>query len=431
MAEETKTSSLVEKIMDGADVIARYAQVPWVRALQAGMVATTAPILIGSIFLISSLLATPGSFGDANAPAILPFLTPYATALNNVNGMTLGFVGFYAAYSIAKCYGEILNVDTTQSALLGLLAFFFITFTGPEDGMISTSYFGTNGLFVSMITSLLSVKLYSIFIKNNFTIRLPDSVPPNVGNSFAMLVPMAVVIVICWFIRSIIGFDFPGFLTNFLTPFLNGADSIWSFAFFTFLAVALWSVGLNGPGILGPIITPIYTASLMENVAALQAGETLTHIWTNSFQFSFIWVGSVFPIVIYYILSKNAGKRALGIAAAPSLIFNIIEPTMFGSPVVMNPTLMIPFIITGTLGPVLGYLSVMIGFVAHPFAEVPWATPPFISGVIITGDWKILIVQALVLVLGMAIYYPFIRRDIAHSEEEALEAHEAELEAAK
>lgn len=422
MTEEKKGPGLVEKIMDGADVIARYAQVPWVRALQGGMVATTAPILIGSIFLILSLMGTPGSFGDANSPALLPFLSPYATLLANVNNMTLGFVGFWAAYSIAKSYGDILSVDSTQSGLLGLLAFFFITFTGPEDATISTAYFGTNGLFVSMITSLLSVKVYSIFIKKNFTIRLPDSVPPNVGNSFAMLVPMAVIIIVCWFIRSIIGFDFPGFLTNFLTPFLHGADTIWSFAFFTFLAVALWSVGLNGPGILGPIITPIYTANLMSNTEALLAGEQLTHIWTNSFQFSFIWVGSVFPIVILYILSKNKGKRTLGIAAAPSLIFNIIEPTMFGSPVVMNPTLMIPFIINGVLGPVIGYLSVMIGFVAHPFAEVPWATPPFISGVLITGDWKILIVQALVLMLGIVIYLPFIRKDIADSEAQAAEA---------
>ncbi len=427
MSEEKKGPGLVEKIMDWADVIAQYAQVPWVRALQAGMVATTAPILIGSIFLILSLMGTPGSFGDSNAPALLPFLTPYATQLANVNSMTLGFVGLWAAYSIAKCYGDILEVDSTQAGLLGLLAFFFITFTGPEDATISTAYFGTNGLFVAMITSLLSVKVYSIFIKKNFTIRLPDSVPPNVGNSFAMLVPMAVIIIFCWFIRSIIGFDFPGYLTNFLTPFLSGADTIWSFAFFTFLAVALWSVGLNGPGILGPVITPIYTANLMSNTEALLAGEQLTHIWTNSFQFSFIWVGSVFPIVILYILSKNKGKRTLGIAAAPSLIFNIIEPTMFGSPVVMNPTLMIPFIINGVLGPVIGYLSVMVGFVAHPFAEVPWATPPFISGVLITGDWKILIVQALVLALGIVIYLPFIRKDIAASE--ALAAEErAELE---
>ena len=88
---------------------------------------------------------------------------------------------------------------------------------------------------------------------------------------------------------------------------------------------------------------------------------------------------------------------------------------------------MIPFIINGVLGPVIGYLSVMIGFVAHPFAEVPWATPPFISGVLITGDWKILIVQALVLALGIVIYLPFIRKDIAASE--ALAAEErAELE---
>ncbi|MFC6200499.1 hypothetical protein ACFP1L_01150 [Lactiplantibacillus nangangensis] len=88
----------------------------------------------------------------------------------------------------------------------------------------------------------------------------------------------------------------------------------------------------------------------------------------------------------------------------------------------MNPVLMIPFIFNGVVGPVIGYISVMIGFVARPFAEVPWATPAPISGVLITGDWKILIVQALVLAIGMITYYPFIKMDIANSEKAAAKA---------
>ncbi|WP_317767479.1 hypothetical protein [Pediococcus ethanolidurans] len=47
---------------------------------------------------------------------------------------------------------------------------------------------------------------------------------------------------------------------------------------------------------------------------------------------------------------------------------------------------------------------------------MPWATPAPISGVLITGDWKILIVQALVLAVGLVTYYPFIRMDIENSE---------------
>ncbi len=410
-----KSNKIMDKMMSFAGVVAKLSEIPAVRAIQNGMIATMAPILIGSIFLILSLLGTPSIGNSGNA--ILPFLEPLADKFAIVNSMTLGFVGFYAAYCISKAYGEQLNLDTTQSGLIGLLSFFFITFKGPDaHSMISISYFGTNGLFVAMVVSLISIKIYSLFIKNNFTIRLPKSVPPNVGNAFASLVPMTFIITICWISRTIIGFNFPAFLSNFLTPLLSAADNLWGYSLITLIVVLLWSIGLNGPGMLGAIITPITTADLTANAAAKIAGETLPHIWTNAFQFSFIWVGSVFPVVIWYILSKNKGKKAIGIASAPALVFNIIEPTMFGAPVAMNPILMIPFIFNGVVGCAIGYISVMIGFVARPFAEVPWATPAPISGLLITGDWKILIVQVIVLAVGMVTYYPFIKMDIANSE---------------
>ncbi|MFX3618538.1 MAG: PTS sugar transporter subunit IIC [Sporolactobacillus sp.] len=420
MENSEKTNKFLDKMMSIAASVGKLSRISWIRAIQDGMIATTAPILIGSIFLIISIFAQP-DLGNSKT-ALLPFLTPYAAQLNIVNSMTLGFVGLYAAYSIAKSYGEILKIDTTQSGLLGLISFFFITYSGPNaNSMLNVSFFGTNGLFVAMIVGLLSVKLYSTFLNHNITIKLPSSVPPKVGSTFASLIPMTVIIVICWGIRTIIGFNFASWLTTVLAPLLNGSDTIWGYGLITLIIILLWSVGLNGPGMLAAIITPITTVDLVANAAAKVAGSPLPHIWTNAFQFSFLWVGSVFPIVIWYILSKNKGKRVLGVAAAPALLFNIIEPTMFGAPVAMNPILMIPFVLNGVVGSLIGYISVMIGFVARPFAEVPWATPAPVSGVLITGDWKILIVQAIVLAIGMITYYPFIKIDIKNSEKLALE----------
>ena len=419
MDNTKKSGSFMDKAMALAGKVAKLSEIPWLKAIQNGMIATTAPILIGSIFLILSLFATPGTVAKG---ALLGFLAPYASDLAVVNSMTLGFVGLYAAFGIAKSYAEILEVDTTQGGMIGLVSFFMITYKGPTaKGMLNSTFFGTNGLFVAMIVGLLSVKLYAIFIKHGWTIKLPDSVPPKVGDTFASMIPLLVIVLITWGIRTIIGFDFPGWLQVVLTPLLNGSDSLGGYFLITFIAVALWSFGLNGPGMLGAIIGPITTADLMANAAAKVAGTPLPHIWTNAFQYSFIWLAGVYPVVIWYILSKNKGKRTLGIAAAPALAFNIIEPTMFGAPVAMNPILMIPFIITSVLGCMIGYISVMIGFVARPFAEVPWATPAPISGILVTGDWKILIVQALVLAISMAIYYPFIRVDIKNSEKMAAE----------
>lgn len=41
--------------------------------------------------------------------------------------------------------------------------------------------------------------------------------------------------------------------------------------------------------------------------------------------------------------------------------------------------------------------------------QVPWTTPPVISGFII-GGWKVAIWQAIVLVISFFVYFPFIKR---------------------
>ncbi|MNI80181.1 Lichenan permease IIC component [compost metagenome] len=93
----------------------------------------------------------------------------------------------------------------------------------------------------------------------------------------------------------------------------------------------------------------------------------------------------------------------------PAAMFNIIEPIIFGLPIAMNSYLMIPFVIAGTLGCAIPYILTLLGFIGRTFVDVPFATPAFISGILSTGDWKVLIVQVLVFVIGLGIYFPFFK----------------------
>lgn len=402
------TDKMTEKIMGIAGPLGKFGEMKAVQAIQIGLTATMPIIIIGSLFLVVALFGMPVIGASGNA--LIPALEPYVTLLTNANSMTLGFVGFYVAFTVAHSYGEKLGLDSIQSGLIGLVAFFFITFVGPEEGMISVNYFGANGMFVAMISSLVSIKIYHIFVKKNITIRLPDSVPPNVGNAFASLLPMLAIVLISWGIRSLLNLNIPEIVSTFLAPLINGADSLPTFTLIGFLIVLLWSVGLNGPGMLSSIILPLTTSTIANNSAALINGQEPVNIFSQSFIFSYIWVASVYPILLLMLISKNKGFKALSIACIPSAIFNIIEPVMFGLPVVMNVYLMIPFIISGTLGSFISYLATSIGFVSKPIAEIPWATPPIVSGILNTGgDWKALIVQIVVFVLGVIIYIPFFR----------------------
>lgn len=406
--EKKEKNGLFDKFSDSimglAEPIGRFAQIPAVAAIQEGLIALTPVIIIGSLFLIIGLLGTNQM--TTNGQVLVPFLEPISGKIMSVCSYTMGFMALYAAYTIATAYGEKLEVDSKQAGLIGLVSFFAIGFVGAE---VNTAYFGTSALFVAMLVSLSMVKLYAFFVKKDIIIKLPDSVPPSIGKAFVSLIPMGVIITICWVIRTLIGFNFTEFLMNMLTPLINGADTTPIFIIIMILTFLLWSVGLNGPGMLGAVTAPIFTASLANNAAAKLAGTALPNVMTQSFTFTYMWVASVWPVIFWLYVSKSKGNKAIAVASTPALIFNIIEPCMFSTPVAMNGYLMIPFIISGVVGTTIPYVLTKIGFLGAFYAELPWATPPILSGIVGSGDWKVFIIQAVVLVLGILIYAPFFK----------------------
>ncbi|MGH2179874.1 PTS transporter subunit EIIC, partial [Enterococcus faecalis] len=59
---------------------------------------------------------------------------------------------------------------------------------------------------------------YRFFIEKYIMINMPDGVPPQVSNSFIALIPGAVILLLFWIIRHVIGFDLNGFLSTLLMP---------------------------------------------------------------------------------------------------------------------------------------------------------------------------------------------------------------------
>ena len=103
---------------------------------------------------------------------------------------------------------------------------------------------------------------------------------------------------------------------------------------------------------------------------------------------------------------KQLGKLAIGPA-----VFNINEPIIFGMPIVMNPMLLIPFIITPLVTLVFTYIGMSTGLVAKPAGiAVPWTMPPIFSGYLATGG-KIsgAVMQAINIITAFIVYYPFFR----------------------
>ena len=82
-------------------------------------------------------------------------------------------------------------------------------------------------------------------------------------------------------------------------------------------------------------------------------------------------------------------------------LFNINEPVIFGYSIVYNVCMLIPFVLTPAIGLIIGYAATAMHFMNECVVYIPWTTPPL--------DWRAIIVQLVILVLGILLYIPFVK----------------------
>jgi len=127
--------------------------------------------------------------------------------------------------------------------------------------------------------------------------------------------------------------------------------------------------------------------------------------------------------------SKSAHLRAIGKLGIVPAIFNINEPVIFGSPIVMNPILFFPFVVAPMVNATIAWFAASSGLIGKVISLVPWTAPAPIGAAWGAG-WQMgngLMVIAL-LVIDFMIYLPFFKiYEKQLLEQEA--ANEAEMNA--
>lgn len=348
--------------------------------------------------------------------------------------MTIGILALYAVVSIAIAFGNEYKISPVSSGLAGLLAFILLTNAGTvssaavatindasliQDGVwtgakftaLNVSNWGGGGLIVAMIAGLGAVYVIHLCYKYNLRIKLPDSVPPAIGNSFSSLIPVAIIAFFCWLVKSVLSFDLADTITKSLMPILGAADNIFTYGFLNFLKACLWSVGLHGDNIVGAVTSAITTVWTNENMIAGMAGEAIPHVWAGSINRLDMWVSSVWPILVYLLTSKKLKHmHPFAIACTPSAIFGIVEPVMYGLPIVLNPYFMISMILTHTITAFVTYGAIAAGIVGRFYISVVWCMPAPLIGLLATGgDIMGVVLVAVNFVIGMVITYPFFK----------------------
>jgi len=130
-------------------------------------------------------------------------------------------------------------------------------------------------------------------------------------------------------------------------------------------------------------------------------------------------------LLILMLLSKAKEYKSLGQLSLAPAIFQINEPITFGFPICFNPIMCIPYILVPMVTTTIYFGAISAGLCNAACVSIPWTTPLFINGFLVTGgDWRAIVVQLINLIVSVVIYYPFFK----YSEKQALarEAGKAE-----
>ena len=114
-------------------------------------------------------------------------------------------------------------------------------------------------------------------------------------------------------------------------------------------------------------------------------------------------------IIMAFILKKkmykDVGRLALGAG-----LFNVNEPVIFGLPIVLNATILIPWVLAPIVVTAFNYIVMAVGIVPAPTGvAVPWTVPVFFSGMLATNSILGGVLQLVDMVIVGFIWYPFLR----------------------
>ena len=280
--------------------------------------------------------------------------------------------------------------------------------------MMPMANLGGGGMFVGIILSIFAVEVLRFTTVKNFRIRMPEQVPASVARSFEALTPTAIVVFIIGSITYYAKFDWHAFIGKIVTPLLSATDTLPSVWILVILVTFFWSFGIHGVSIVGSVARPLWLQLLDQNTAAAASGQSLTAIAAEPFFQWFIWIGgsgcTIGLVIALTLFAKSSYGKQLGRTTLVPGIFNINEPIIFGAPVVLNPTLIIPFIITPLVTATLAWFATSLGLVSRVVVTAPWTLPGPVGAFMATGgDWRASVLNIICILISIVIYYPFVK----------------------
>jgi PTS system lactose-specific IIC component len=389
----------------------------YLQAVKDGFLAVMPIILFSSVFLLIASL--PVVFGVTLPAALTAWLM-------KIYNYTMGVVGMMVAATTARCLSDSMNrkmpegrvINGTSVMIAAICGFLLLAISTTKAGNLTVGNMGTTGLLSAFVSAFLTVNVYRFCVARDITIHMPKEVPGAIAQNFRDIFPFSFAVLASAIIdtisRATLQVPFADILIKLFKPLYFGAESYLGITVIWFLIPMFWFVGVHGPSVVKPAIQAVLLTNTAENLKLFMAGGRPVHALTENFS---NFVGSmggtgatfIVPFLLIFFM-KSKQLRAIGKTSIIPVMFAVNEPLLFGAPMILNPYMLVPFIMAPLLNVWICKFFVdtlmMNGFIY----VMPWATPAPL-GIFLDTNFQLLslLLIVILLVVDAVVYMPFLK----------------------
>ena len=387
-----------------------------ISAISNGMMSIMSLVIAGAAFMILATLLDIAGVLETTDQVYHWLCVPY--------NMTMGLISLPIAFAVGYSYSKNLGMKgALANGLVTMVLFLMVAapvqsvdVNGSATNMIPTSFLGGPGIFVAMFLPIISVRIIKFCKDKNATIKMPDSIPPYLVDSFANIIPL-VICLILWQGLSVLcqvamgGATLPALIMGILGIPLSGLTSIPGMFVLLAISMLCWGLGLHGQGIVSVVTLPAMMAAYGTNAELVAAGQA------TEFAPIFLFMsataaggaGNMLSLAACCLRAKSERLRAVGKAGVVPAIFNISEPMIFGTPVMYNPIIAIPMVLNSLFCMGLIYVGFAVGFFQNPYILMLTPLPVGLATFLSSMAWQNIFIPVLCFVVGVVCFWPFVR----------------------
>lgn len=408
-------------------IASRLGQVRWLVALRDAFISLMPITIAGSLAVLIKSLITAAKVHlgwNTFAFAMQPLVSISDLVWRGTFSLYACFFALALGYQLTKNFeGNRLAaaIVSLSSFSLSIANYAKIRFHGESvvvKNAFDISQFSTTGLFTAILFGSIGFLIYYACYKARFMLHLSTNMPHAEQAAFDSLIPAMVAVFSVGGINYLfqaVTHDYFGdwLLTTIQMPLVKWGQGFGTVLLVTLLVQVFWFFGINGLGVLSPILDSIWLTAQNGNITAATSGKAPPYVWVRGSFNVFAWFGgaggTLMLIVAILVFSKRSDYRTIAkIALAPG-IFNISEPILLGLPVVLNPVYLIPFLLTPVVNVAFSYWVSVMGLVNPVQVAVPSIMPPIIGPFLACNyDWRAIILSIVDMLIAFAIWSPFV-----------------------